>query len=74
MNSPWTPERRARQAEAIKKWQPWLRSTGPRSKSGKARSATNAWKGGHRRMMRDDVREIRGLLKELSDPVTTARL
>ena len=28
----WTPERRARQADAIRRWRPWERATGPRSK------------------------------------------
>src|SRR3954451_21000362 len=33
----WTPERRARQAEAIQQWKPWEKSTGPRTTRGKAR-------------------------------------
>lgn len=41
----WTPERRAKQAEAIRRWQPWTKSTGPRTKKGKARSSRNADKG-----------------------------
>lgn len=44
--SSWTPERRAKQAEAIRRWQPWSNSTGPRTKEGKARSSRNADKGG----------------------------
>ncbi|MGB3797597.1 MAG: hypothetical protein WA957_14995 [Alteraurantiacibacter sp.] len=43
--SSWTPERRAKQAEAIRRWQPWDKSTGPRTKEGKARSSRNADKG-----------------------------
>lgn len=43
--SSWTPERRAKQAEAIRRWQPWKKSTGPRTKEGKARSSRNADKG-----------------------------
>lgn len=43
--SAWTPERRAKQAEAIRRWQPWNKSTGPRTKEGKARSSRNADKG-----------------------------
>lgn len=43
--SSWTPERRAKQAEAIRRWQPWNRSTGPRTDEGKARSSRNADKG-----------------------------
>ena len=44
-SSSWTPERRAKQAEAIRRWQPWNKSTGPRTKEGKARSSRNADKG-----------------------------
>ena len=44
----WTPEARLRQAEAIRDWLPWRKSTGPRTAEGKARSAQNAWKGGLR--------------------------
>lgn len=43
--SAWTVERRARQAELIRRTQPWKSSTGPRSASGKATSARNAYKG-----------------------------
>ena len=49
----WTPERRARQAELIRTWQPWEKSTGPRSAEGKARTARNGFKGGHRAMLRE---------------------
>ena len=40
--SGWTPERKARQAEAIRRWAPWTRSSGPRTTAGKAVSARNA--------------------------------
>lgn len=43
--SGWTPERRAKQAEAVRGWKPWERSTGPRTEEGKARSSRNADKG-----------------------------
>ena len=39
----WTPERRARQAQAIRRWRPWEHSTGPRTAEGRARSARNAY-------------------------------
>ena len=32
----WTKERRERQAELIRTWKPWTRSTGPRTAAGKA--------------------------------------
>lgn len=54
----WTPERRARQAELIRTWQPWTRSTGPRTAEGKATTSRNAWKGGYWR----EMRELRRLL------------
>jgi hypothetical protein len=38
----WTPERRARQSLLIRGWQPWRRSTGPRTDAGKARSSRNS--------------------------------
>jgi len=44
----WSPERRARQAALVRRWQPWRRSTGPQSEAGRARAAQNALKHGHR--------------------------
>ena len=43
----WTPESRARQAEAIRGWKPWLQSTGPVTADGKKISSRNA----HRKTM-----------------------
>jgi hypothetical protein len=44
----WSPERRARQAALIRRWQPWQRSTGPKTEAGKARCSMNALKHGCR--------------------------
>ena len=41
----WSAERRARQAEIIKRTKPWNSATGPRTDEGKARSSRNADKG-----------------------------
>lgn len=54
----WTPERRAKQSQAIKAWRPWEQSTGPKSPEGKARVARNPWRGGHRQKFRAMVREL----------------
>ena len=48
-----TPERRARQAELIRTWKPWAKSTGPRSPEGRQRVGRNAWTGGHRAQLRE---------------------
>jgi hypothetical protein len=48
----WTPEERERQSALIRQWKPWERSTGPQTKQGKVAVASNAFKGGERRVMR----------------------
>ena len=53
MATTWTPERRARQAELIRQWMPWAKSTGPKSLEGKQRVSKNAWTGGHRAQMQE---------------------
>ena len=69
MATAWTPERRARQAELIRQWKPWAKSTGPRSPEGKQRVARNAWAGGQRAQLRElsklvnaEVRALRELV------------
>lgn len=37
----WTDEQKAKQAEKIKAWKPWRRSTGPRTDAGKQKAAKN---------------------------------
>lgn len=44
----WTPERRQRQAELIRAWKPWEKSTGAKTPEGKKRSSQNALKHGGR--------------------------
>ena len=45
MANGWTPERRARQAQLIRRWRPWEQSTGPKTAESKAKSSRNADKG-----------------------------
>ena len=62
MPNGWTPERRAKQAEAIRRWKPWERSTGPKTEEGKAASSRNADKG--RTSARDLLRKLGQILAE----------
>lgn len=59
MANGWTPERKAKHAEAIKRWKPWEKSTGPKTEAGKAVSSRNGWKGGEREVMREISRLLR---------------
>lgn len=47
-NNGWTEERRRKQAEAIRRWKPWEKSTGPKTPEGKKRTRLNALKNGSR--------------------------
>jgi hypothetical protein len=44
----WSPERRAKHAAAIRKWAPWAKSTGPKTRGGKYISSRNSLKHGMR--------------------------
>ena len=55
----WTQEQRQLQREAIHKWKPWERSTGPRSPDGKRKASRNAWSGGHRATLREVIKMVR---------------
>lgn len=57
----WTQERRARQAELIRGWRPWEKSTGPTSPTGKARASRNADKG----QSRDELRALSKALNRI---------
>ena len=59
MANGWTLERRARQAQLIKTWQPWKSSTGPKTRAGKAIASRNADQG----LEWPALRTLRTLLK-----------
>lgn len=69
----WTPEQRQRQAEAIRRWRPWEKSTGPRTDEGKQRVRDNGVKYGTytadaiamRRALAEAIRLSRHVLDEL---------
>ena len=65
MATPWTLERRQRQAELIRQWQPWKLSTGPRTPEGKATASRNAWQGGHRAQLRELTQALNAELAEM---------
>ena len=54
----WSPERRAKQSQAIREWQPWAKSTGAKTPQGKAVVSRNAFKGGLRPYMRQVAKEL----------------
>jgi hypothetical protein len=61
----WTPEQRRAQAEAIRRWRPWEKSTGPKTSEGKRRVARNPDKGGQRAKTRVIARALREHRREL---------
>ena len=63
----WTPERRKKQSEAIRRWKPWNKSTGPKSFEGKAAVAGNAWTGGKWQELRNSVKGLNQAMREQRD-------
>lgn len=64
MTKGWTEERRKAQAERCRANKPSQFSTGPKTETGKARSARNALKHGLRSKEADSIREFLRLNKE----------
>jgi hypothetical protein len=70
----WTPARRARQAASIRGWQPWRRSTGPKTGTGKARVAMNGLRHGHRsRAWIERAKRIRRAIRLCAQTVLLVR-
>lgn len=60
----WTKEQRMHQAEAIRKWKPWEKSTGPRSLKGKAQVSQNAFAGSQAIQLRKTFNALKKVLKD----------
>lgn len=73
MANGWTPERRARQAQLIKTWQPWSRSTGPVTEAGKTKAARNSWRGGQRQQLRLLSKLVKEELRLAEDLLASVR-
>ena len=70
----WTPERRAEQAERVRDSRPWVKSTGPKTKAGKVRSAANGKKHGFRsQAFIERVQVERQLVREAADTIALAK-
>lgn len=68
MANGWTPQRRARQREAIQRWRPWEQSTGPKTDEGKDASSQNALKHGLRSAeWLADLKRVNDLLRACRD-------
>ena len=63
----WTLERRKRQAELIRQWQPWNHSTGAKTIEGKAKVSQNAYKGGYWKELRELKKQTNIMLKKQSE-------
>lgn len=63
----WTPERRQRQREAIQRWRPWSKSTGPTSPKGKAAVSRNAYSGGEMAKFRETTRALDQAIRKQGD-------
>ncbi|MCP1120503.1 hypothetical protein [Robbsia andropogonis] len=72
MANGWTPQRRAKQAEAIRRWKPWEQSTGPTTDDGKLVSSLNAMRRGrgdpqYRKELAEAKRQVRCIMAALDE-------
>ena len=63
----WTAEQRKQQSLKIRQWQPWTKSTGPKTLQGKSISSRNAFKGAWRPRLRELSRMVKQQWKATQD-------
>lgn len=64
----WTIEERQRQAELIRRWQPWKKATGARTEAGKQASKMNALRHGfYAADSRQLWQELRRFMRECNE-------
>lgn len=59
----WTAEQRKQQSLKIRQWQPWTKSTGPKTIQGKRIASRNAFKGAWRPRLRELSRMVKQQMK-----------
>lgn len=59
----WTAEQRKEQSQKIRQWQPWTKSTGPKTQEGKRTSSRNAFKNAWRPRLRELSRMVKQEMK-----------
>lgn len=65
----WTEERRQEQRERIQASKAWLKSTGPITANGKAKSSRNAFKGGIASNINELVKQANAMFKEQKEAI-----
>ena len=61
----WSYERRKKQRETAREVKPWTKSTGPRTREGKAKASRNAWR--HPRQIIEKLEQLEYELAELDE-------
>ena len=62
-----SPDQRAEQAEAIREWAPWKKSTGPQTSEGKEKVSRNAYAGGTSRHMKELAQALKRSRETVAD-------
>lgn len=67
MANGWNDERKLKARDAIHRWRPWEKATGPKTQEGKCAVSMNALKHGMRsQAAQDERRALRRVLSDLS--------